>query len=336
VTSDRGAPLVTLAVTTLNRPRYLHETLAAVVRQDYPRLDVLVSDNGSTDETPRLARALAASDPRVRFRRNPATVPVHEHFNQCVRAARGKYFVLVNDDDRINPCFVSALVAIAAAHPDVAVVAPANTIIDEQGAVVRTFAPADGDVFEGAAFVSEWLRGALLANPTTLLLRTDVVRHFGGYQPFVDGRHIDNLLFLQCALTARVGFARQAVFSCRRHGDSRSAGMAPERVGASGRAFIRHLRRDAKTAAVLARLPRRWRRRVLDGVGELTALEALSTLAGEPFDRRLLARLFAMRRDGRFVYVVLREYLRHTAPALHRRLRSVRRLAPPAALEPSR
>src|SRR6266851_278874 len=96
-------PLVTLAITTLNRPDYLRETLLSVLAQDYSNLDILVSDNGSNAETLAVARALSRDDARVRFRRNDATVSVNEHFNQCVQAARGELFTIVNDDDLINP-----------------------------------------------------------------------------------------------------------------------------------------------------------------------------------------------------------------------------------------
>ena len=106
-------PLVTLAITTFNRPRFLRETFASALAQDYANLDILVSDNGSRDTTPLLTQALVNSDPRVRLRRNETTVPLHEHFTQCVEAARGEYFVLLHDDDRINSCFVSELAGVA-------------------------------------------------------------------------------------------------------------------------------------------------------------------------------------------------------------------------------
>ena len=69
-------PLVTLLLPTLNRTTYLREALDSVLAQDYPNLDILISDNGSSNETPEFVRSIVNGDPRVRFRRNDLTVPI--------------------------------------------------------------------------------------------------------------------------------------------------------------------------------------------------------------------------------------------------------------------
>ena len=319
-------PLVTVAVTTLNRPTYLAETISCVLAQDYPFLDILISDNGSTDETPILARAMAGHDPRVRFRRNEDTVAVDEHFSQCLMEARGQYFVLVSDDDRINSCFVSELTAVAVRHPEVNVVVPANVIIDERGQVVREFARPSTEVFDGVSFYCDWVQGRgpqVVADVTTVLLRADTARHFGGYQPFDGGRNIDNLMLLQCGLSGSVGYSRCAEFSWRRYMTSYGFTATPEQIGSSGRKFVQHLRTDPRTVEALQRIPLGLRRRVLRAVGEVTTLEVLAGMKHVPFNSRMLLRLFAMRRDAVFVYVVLREYLRRTYPTMHRWLRAL-------------
>ena len=322
-------PLVTLAITTLNRPLYLKETLACVLAQDYDNLDVLISDNGSSDETPQLARSIVGPDLRFRFRRNATTVPVHEHFTQCVEAARGEYFILLSDDDRINPCFVSELVAVAIRYPDVNVVVPSNVMIDQRGRVTREFAKPSGEVFEGPPFVcNNWLQCTgpqLVADVATVLLRTETVRNFGGYQAFDGGRNVDNLLFLQCALTSRVGFAHRAEFSWRCYSQSYGFRATPEQIGESGRKFVRHLRCDTNTVAALGRVSAPYRKRISRAVGEVTTLEVLSSMTQHPFDFRMLRRLLAMRHDSMFVYVTLREYLRIAFPTIHHCLRALRR-----------
>src|SRR4029077_11803632 len=126
--------------------------------------------------TPSIIRALVNSDPRVRLRRNETTVPAHEHFTQCVRAARVEYFVLLHDDDRINSSFVAEVVGVATRHPDVNVVVPANVMMDEQGATIREFEKPNCEIFDGPTFVCNWLesRGPeVLLDVTTILMRTE-------------------------------------------------------------------------------------------------------------------------------------------------------------------
>ena len=190
-------PLVTIALTTRNRTTYLREIVACALAQDYPNLDILISDNGSSDDTPVLAKKLARSDPRVRFRRNDKGVLQHEHFTQCAREARGEYFILLHDDDWINSSFVSELVAVATRNPDVNVVVPANVTFNEQGTIIREFATPAGEVFDGFTFIHNWLYGEgpqILACLCTILLRTKIVCDFGGYHALTSGRNIDNLL----------------------------------------------------------------------------------------------------------------------------------------------
>jgi 1,2-diacylglycerol 3-beta-glucosyltransferase len=114
--SDTARPWVTLLVAARNEAPVITATLAGLVQQDYgfegePRFDVLVVDDGSSDDTGALARAVAASQPdRVRvLRREPGDGPpmkagalsfAHPH-------ARGDVIAVVDADASISPDFVT-------------------------------------------------------------------------------------------------------------------------------------------------------------------------------------------------------------------------------------
>jgi glycosyltransferase involved in cell wall biosynthesis len=308
----RMNPLVTLVVATLNRPEYLRETLSSVLAQDYPNLDILVSDNGSHDETPAVAQSLIKDDPRVRFRSNRETVPIHEHFTQCLQAARGEYFILLCDDDHINPRFVSELVNVARRHRDVNVVVPANATMDENGAVIEEFAKPQGEDFDGSEVVCNWLYGRQplwFINVVTVLMRTETMRRFGGYQGLAGGRNNDNLLFLQCAIIGRVGFALGAVFNWRVH-NSYGAGSTPQQITQSSRQFLKHLQCDPSTVEALKSLPAPRRKQIINGVRILTAHELCYCIESREgaFSWECLRQMFMYRHDAIFCYVVLRRY----------------------------
>ena len=308
-------PLVTLAVPTLNRSDYISETLSSVLTQEYSNLDILVSDNGSRDETPARVQALISNDRRARFRRNDTTVPMHKHFTQCVQAAWGEFFILLCDDDRINSRFVSELIAVAMRHPDVNVVVPANVSIDEHGIVIEDCAKLEGEVFDGPEFVCHWLYGRapkLFVDATTVLVRTDVLRRFGGYQGFAGARNNDNLLFLQCAITGRVGFAKAAVFYWRVHSSSYGSNVTVQQIAESSRQFLHHLRSDSCTVQALAALPVARRKQIFNGVRLMTAIELLYYVKfhENPFRWKCLRTLFLYRWDAAFFFIVLRQSYR--------------------------
>jgi glycosyltransferase involved in cell wall biosynthesis len=102
-------PKVTIAIPTLNRAGYLRLALESALAQSYGNIEVVVSNNASTDET---ARVLAScSDPRLRVVQQTGLLPMTENWNACVAAATGDYFLLLSDDDLLDPGAVEALVA---------------------------------------------------------------------------------------------------------------------------------------------------------------------------------------------------------------------------------
>ena len=292
-------PLVTLVIPTLNGSDYIRETVSSALSQDYANLDILISDNGSRDETLELVRSVTKGDARVRFRRNEATVPIYTHFNQCVDAARGEFLTILDDDDTISPNFISSTVRVASQFPDVNVVVPRNIIVDANGIVTRELATPDETVLDGVEFVCHWVYGRTpdyFASVGTVLSRTATVRHFGGYQAFVRGRNIDNLIFLQCAISGsgRIGFAHDAVFRWRVYERSYAASPPLGQLASASKGFVKHLQRDPRTVAALGRLPEEQRQEIVYGVERMAAFELLhiSKFFETSFTRKKLRDIF--------------------------------------------
>lgn len=104
-----GQPLLTIAVPTYNRAAELCELLDVLRAQlaEMPQVELLVSDNASTDET---AQVLAEEQPkyaacgaRLEMHRHPVNVGADANFAFCFRQARGRFFWMCGDDDRIVP-----------------------------------------------------------------------------------------------------------------------------------------------------------------------------------------------------------------------------------------
>ena len=99
-------PLVSIIVPCYNMSAFLEETLASVCASDYPHFEVLVIDDGSTDDSLAKAEAFASRDSRVRVihRENGGLSAAR---NTGLQHAKGKYILPVDADDRISSIFIS-------------------------------------------------------------------------------------------------------------------------------------------------------------------------------------------------------------------------------------
>lgn len=130
-------PLVTIGMPIFNGGRYLKEALEAALSQTYPNLEIIISDNGSTDDTEEVCRAYATRHPSVRYIRQPVNLGMNGNFNFLVEAAKGKYFCWLAADDGMAENYVETLVDCLESHPDWVVAGTDIRIIDSAGQFVR-------------------------------------------------------------------------------------------------------------------------------------------------------------------------------------------------------
>ncbi|MBS1817919.1 MAG: glycosyltransferase [Acidobacteria bacterium] len=116
-----------------NVGRYLAACLDSVLAQTFPDFEVLVVDDGSVDDTADVLRAYAAQDSRVRGFRGPNRGVSHAR-NVAMTQARGRYFALLDADDRWAPTWLEAMVQRLEREPDVAIVT-GNAVNDGGGAL---------------------------------------------------------------------------------------------------------------------------------------------------------------------------------------------------------
>jgi glycosyltransferase involved in cell wall biosynthesis len=100
---DAIRPLLTIAIPTWNRSAYLALTLEQLSRElnqvDSNCVEILVSDNCSTDDTPRVVQTCALSGSQFRSVRNAENMGSDANIAQCFNLARGNYVLILGDDD---------------------------------------------------------------------------------------------------------------------------------------------------------------------------------------------------------------------------------------------
>ena len=102
-------PLVTVGVPVRNGCPYLAEALGGICKQTYNNLEIIISDNASTDATPDVCADLARSDKRVRYCRQREDIGMMTNLNTVLAKARGELFMWAAHDDVRSPAFVETL-----------------------------------------------------------------------------------------------------------------------------------------------------------------------------------------------------------------------------------
>jgi glycosyltransferase involved in cell wall biosynthesis len=103
-------PLVSIGVPVFNGEDQLGDALDALLKQDYENIEIIISDNCSSDRTPEIMKAYAANHGFIRTSRNASNIGIHDNFVKLLELARGKYFMWAAVDDYWAPTFVSAMV----------------------------------------------------------------------------------------------------------------------------------------------------------------------------------------------------------------------------------
>ncbi|KPQ39980.1 MAG: putative O-linked N-acetylglucosamine transferase, SPINDLY family [Phormidium sp. OSCR] len=99
-------PLVTLLVPVYNRKHLIGECLDSALRQTMPNLEVVITDNASTDGTWEICQNYAKRDSRIRLFRNDTNLGPVKNWMRGLEEARGQYAKFLYSDDLISPTFL--------------------------------------------------------------------------------------------------------------------------------------------------------------------------------------------------------------------------------------
>ncbi len=171
-------PLVSICIPAYNAQRFIADTLESALRQDYPNLEIVVSDDGSTDRTPEILTAYAGRG--VRVIRQEKNLGMTRNMNAVSRASRGKYVVKLDSDDLLEPGYVSGLAPVLEAHPRVAFAHCACRLIDVDGKFLGYERDIHGSFLRSG--LAEWPRYVLGPRAVhVLMIRREAFEAVGGY-----------------------------------------------------------------------------------------------------------------------------------------------------------
>jgi glycosyltransferase involved in cell wall biosynthesis len=250
--------LVTVGIPVYKRLQYLPQALSGVQKQDYPNIELVVSDNGINGK--KVTHIIDKFYARpYRLRENAASVSAVVHFNQIIQEATGKYFVLLSDDDEISANYISQLVNIMEDDPQVAIAFSRQELIDEGGQIRGSSKKNIPPIMSGQEFIRAWCSYTLgFKCFLTNMSRLKDIRLCGGFPDFPMACHSDNALVLKLCLNRYVAFSQTCTFRYRVHESSLGISADYKDVAGASKQFLNFLDSDPKILEFASIQPDLW------------------------------------------------------------------------------
>jgi glycosyltransferase involved in cell wall biosynthesis len=221
---------VTVGLPVYNGAQFLGEALASLAEQTYRDFDVIISDNGSTDETEAIARDFAATDARFNYVRQTFNRGAAWNFNEVARLANSEYFKWASHDDLHAPTFLERCVGVLDAAPnDVVLCYPRTIMIDADRRPIGPYEDGlDLRATEPSRRFDAYLRNYSKSNAIFGLHRHDRLMQTRLLGNYVSS---DLVLLAEIVLNGRVWEIPEELFYRRQHGGmSRLANTTPGEV----------------------------------------------------------------------------------------------------------
>jgi glycosyltransferase involved in cell wall biosynthesis/predicted O-linked N-acetylglucosamine transferase (SPINDLY family) len=231
-TGNNAPPLVSICIPTYNGQDFLAETIASALAQTYPAIEIILSDDNSSDRTVEVAEM------GLKNSRFPVRILKHErlglvgNWTYCIEQARGKYIKFLFQDDLLEPECAAQLVEVAEQAPDIGLVFSQRRIekrasSSENKALATAY--RDGlDLHKAWSHLASLQSGVALLNdpklllepvnkigePTTVLLSKAAIEKVGGFDANLK-QLVDAEMWLRIMTKYRIGFVDR-VLSCFR------------------------------------------------------------------------------------------------------------------------
>lgn len=214
-------PTVSVLIPAYNRATYVGEAIQSILDQSFCDLEVVVVDDGSTDNTAEVVASF--TDPRVRLIRQENR-GISGAFNTAYRGSRGRYIAMLGSDDRWLPGLLAEEIPILETNPDMGLVYARARAMDAAGRPLAAISGAP-ERFPGQTFKS-LLYGDFVSG-ITAIFRREHVETVGPWDESLVGNE-DWDMWLRLSLVCRFHFIDKVLAEFRVH-PGRTTGGASSR-----------------------------------------------------------------------------------------------------------
>ncbi len=226
-------PALSVGLPVYNGERYLRKSLGSLLNQDFEDFELIISDNGSSDETEAICREFARKDHRIRYLRSDENRGATWNFRRVVELSQGDFFKYAAYDDECYPTMFSRCMEVMrTGDPAIGLVYAQSEMIDENSAVIPHEGGLNWDrVCTAARTPHERLAHviwrALHGHAQYGVIRSSFLRRARPYGSIA----ADWALLAELAMMGKIVEVPEVLFRLRKHGENTwNAGSTPRQI----------------------------------------------------------------------------------------------------------
>jgi glycosyltransferase involved in cell wall biosynthesis len=211
-------PYVSIGLPVYNGERFLTETLDSLLAQTFENLELIISDNASTDRTQEICKDYAVKDRRIRYYRNDQNLGAARNCNRVFELSTGKYFKWAAHDDLCAPQYLERCVEVLDHEPSVVLCYPRTVIINEHGEHIENW--IDGFSLRSSKPYERYKRyhERLLSRPYCIPIFGVIRKNILRTTPLIEGcLELDRILLGEIALIGEFYEVPEHLFLRRFH-----------------------------------------------------------------------------------------------------------------------
>lgn len=219
---NKKSPIVSIVVITYNSEKFVIETLESAKTQTYQNIELIISDDCSTDNTVEICSKWLTKNKRMFVRTKLLTVKnntgISANLNRGCNASNGLFIKLIAGDDILYPNIIDVYVSYFKRNPDVSLVFSQNFLIDSNSNIIGIW---EKNIKNSDITFDRQFQGNLVYTPTIFFTK-EIFEKVNGFDEALKIEDIDFYLKI-LGNGGKIHFIKKTLASYRMHGENISS-----------------------------------------------------------------------------------------------------------------